>query len=94
MSVKRLTYLKQLLGYIKRRLNELQKDWTHAQLKNYKDILAHCDLADVMTKELLDRAKKYQKRDLENGKKWSVIHFGFPSSLTAGSLTRNWGWSA
>ena len=69
MSVKRLTYLKQLLGYTKRRLNELQKDWTHAQLKNYKDILAHCDLADVMTKELLDRAKKCQKRDLENGKK-------------------------
>jgi hypothetical protein len=26
-------------------------------------------LAEVMAKELLERAKKYQKRDLENGKK-------------------------
>lgn len=69
MSVKRLTYLKQLLGYTKKRLKDLQSEWSHAQLKSYKDILAHCDLADVMTKELLERAKKYQKRDLENGKR-------------------------
>jgi hypothetical protein len=47
----------------------MRKDWSHAQEKNYKDILAHADLAEVMAKELLDRAKKYQRRDLENGKK-------------------------
>lgn len=69
MSVKRLTYLKQLLSYTKRRLNELQKNWSHAEIKNYKDILAHCDLADVMTRELLERAKKYQKRDQEANRK-------------------------
>jgi uncharacterized phage-like protein YoqJ len=69
MSVKRLTYLKQLLKYTTARLKEMQKDWSHAQQKAYKDILHHADLAEVMAKELLERAKKYQKRDLENGKK-------------------------
>ena len=69
MSVKRLSYLKQLLKYTTARLKEMQRDWTHAQLKSYKDILHHADLAEVMAKELLERAKKYQKRDLENGKK-------------------------
>jgi uncharacterized phage-like protein YoqJ len=69
MSVKRLTYLKQLLRYTTARLKEMQKDWSHAQQKAYKDILHHADLAEVMAKELLERAKKYQKRDLENGKK-------------------------
>ncbi|NBW17614.1 MAG: hypothetical protein EBR82_57525 [Caulobacteraceae bacterium] len=69
MSVKRLTYLKQLLRYTTARLKEARKEWTHLQEKNYKDILHHADLAEVMAKELLERAKKYQKRDLENGKK-------------------------
>jgi len=69
MSVKRLTYLQQLLRYTTRRLKEIQKEWSHAQHKSYKDILQHADLAEVMAKELLERAKKYQKRDLENGKK-------------------------
>lgn len=69
MSVKRLTYLQQLLKYTTKRLKDLKKDWTHAQEKNYRDILHHADLAEVMAKELLDRAKKYQKRDLETGKK-------------------------
>ena len=69
MSVKRLTYLKQLLRYTTARLKEMQCQWTHAEHKNFKDILQHADLAEVMAKELLERAKKYQKRDLENGKK-------------------------
>lgn len=69
MSVKRLTFLKQLLRYTNGRLKEVRKDWSHAQEKSYKDILHHADLAEVMAKELLERAKKYQKRDLENGKK-------------------------
>ena len=69
MSVKRLTYLKQLLRYTTARLKDMRKDWSHAQEKNYKDILAHADLAEVMAKELLERARKYQKRDLESGKK-------------------------
>jgi len=69
MSVKRLTYLKQLLRYTTARLKEMQRQWTHAEHKNFKDILQHADLAEVMAKELLERAKKYQKRDLENGKK-------------------------
>jgi uncharacterized phage-like protein YoqJ len=47
----------------------MQKEWSHAQHKSYKDVLHHADLAEVMAKELLERAKKYQKRDLENGKK-------------------------
>ena len=69
MSVKRLSYLQQLLRYTTRRLKDLKKDWTHAQEKNYRDILHHADLAEVMAKELLERAKKYQKRDLEAKKK-------------------------
>jgi uncharacterized phage-like protein YoqJ len=69
MSVKRLTYLQQLLRYTNRRLKEIQKDWSHAQHKSYKDILQHADLAELMAKELLERAKKYQKRDLEAKKK-------------------------
>lgn len=69
MSVKRLTYLKQLLKYTNGRLKEMRKDWNHAQEKSYKDILHHADLAEVMAKELLERAKKYQKRDLEKAKK-------------------------
>ena len=69
MSVKRLTYLRQLLKYTTARLKEMQKEWSHAQVKSYKDILHHADLAEVMAKELLERAKKYQKRDLEAKKK-------------------------
>jgi len=69
MSVKRLTYLKQLLGYTTNRLREAKMDWSHAQEKCYKDIIYHANLAEVMAKELLDRAKKYQKRDLEQKKK-------------------------
>ena len=65
MSVKRLTYLKQLLKYTTARLKEMQRQWSHAEHKNFKDILQHADLAEVMAKELLERAKKYQKRDLE-----------------------------
>lgn len=69
MSVKRLTYLKQLLRYTTARLKDMRKEWNHAQEKSYKDILYHADLAEVMAKELLERAKKYQKRDLETKKK-------------------------
>ena len=69
MSVKRLTYLRQLLRYTTARLKEIRKDWNHSQEKAYKDILQHADLAEVMAKELLERAKKYQKRDLEAKKK-------------------------
>lgn len=69
MSVKRLTYLKQLLRYTTARLKEMQRQWNHAEHKNFKDILQHADLAEVMAKELLERAKKYQKRDLEAKKK-------------------------
>ena len=69
MSVKRLTYLKQLLRYTTQRLKEIQKEWSHSQHKSYKDILQHADLAEVMAKELLERAKKYQKRDMEKAKK-------------------------
>ena len=69
MSVKRLTYLKMLLKYTTARLKEMQREWSHAQHKSYKDILHHADLAEVMARELLERAKKYQKRDLEKVKK-------------------------
>lgn len=68
MSVKRLTYLKQLLRYTTARLKEIRKDWSHSQEKAYKDILQHADLAELMAKELLARAKKYQKIELEKRK--------------------------
>lgn len=65
MSVKRLTYLNDLLRYTTRRLDDLKKHWSHAEEKSFKDILQHADLAELMAKELLARAKKYQKIELE-----------------------------
>jgi hypothetical protein len=50
-------------------LKELFKDFDHAKRENYKDIISHLDYSHRITKELLDRAKKYQKRDLEKAKK-------------------------
>lgn len=65
MSVKRLTYLNDLLKYTTKRLDDLKRHWSHAEEKSFKDILQHADLAELMAKELLARAKKYQKRDME-----------------------------
>jgi hypothetical protein len=50
-------------------LKELFKDFDHAKRENYKDIISHLDYSHRMTKELLERAKKYQKRDMEDKKK-------------------------
>ena len=69
MSVKRLTYLDDLLGYVSTRLREIRKEWSHAEERSNKDIIDHLDVAHQTTRELLRRAKSFQKRDLEAKKK-------------------------
>ncbi len=48
---------------------ELFRELDHAKHSNFKDILNHLDYSHRVVKELLDRAKKYQKRDLEKAKR-------------------------
>jgi len=54
---------------VSKRLKELFKDFDHAKRENFKDIVSHLDYSHTITKELLERAKKYQKRDIEAKKK-------------------------
>lgn len=69
MSVKRLKLLEEFHAIVSRRLKELFKDFDHAKRESYKDIISHLDYSHRITKELLERAKKYQKRDMEDKKK-------------------------
>ena len=69
MSVKRLKLVDEFHGIVSKRLKELFKDFDHAKRENYKDIISHLDYSHRITKELLERAKKYQKRDVEDKKK-------------------------
>ena len=69
MSVKRLKLVDEFHGIVSKRLKELFKDFDHAKRENYKDIISHLDYSHRMTKELLERAKKYQRRDIEKAKK-------------------------
>jgi hypothetical protein len=69
MSVKRLKLVDEFHGIVSKRLKELFKDFDHAKRENYRDIISHLDYSHRITKELLDRAKKYQKRDMEDKKK-------------------------
>jgi len=68
MSVKRLKLVDEFHDYIGRRLKELFNDFSHAQHQNYKDIITQLEFSHRVTKELLERAKKYQKRDKESKK--------------------------
>jgi hypothetical protein len=70
MSVKRLKLVDEFHAAVSRRLKELFRELDHAKHSNFKDILNHLDYSHrVVKNELLDRAKKYQKRDMENKKK-------------------------
>ena len=69
MSVKRLKLVDEFHSIVSKRLKELFKDFDHAKRENYRDIISHLDYSHRITKELLDRAKKYQKRDMEDKKK-------------------------
>jgi len=69
MSVKRLSLVDEFHGLVSRRLKDLFKRLNHAEVENFKDIISHLDYSHRITKELLVRAKKYQKRDLEKVKK-------------------------
>jgi hypothetical protein len=69
MSVKRLMIVEEFHRVVSKRLKELFKDFDHAKRENFKDIVSHLDYSHTITKELLERAKKYQKRDLEAKKK-------------------------
>jgi hypothetical protein len=68
MSVKRLKLLEQFHAIASKRLRDLFRDFDHAKRENYKDIINHLDYSHRITKELLERAKKYQKRDVEKKK--------------------------
>jgi len=69
MSVKRLMLVNEFHRVVSKRLKELFRDFDHAKRENFKDIVSHLDYSHTITKELLKRAKKYQKRDLEAKKK-------------------------
>jgi len=69
MSVKRLKLLDEFHAIVSKRLKDLFKDFDHAKWENYKDIISHLDYSHRITKELLERAKKYQKIDMEKAKK-------------------------
>ena len=66
MSVKRLTYLGDVLDFASERIRTIRKSWSHAEERANKDIVDHIDLAGQITKELLRRAKTFQKRDLDS----------------------------
>jgi len=68
MSVKRLMLVEEFQRVVSKRLKELFKDFDHAKRESYRDIISHLDYSHKITKELLDRAKKYQKRDMESKK--------------------------
>ena len=69
MSVKRLKLVDEFHAIVSKRLKELFKDFDHAKRENYRDIINHLDYSHRITKELLERAKKYQKLDMEKAKK-------------------------
>jgi hypothetical protein len=69
MSVKRLKLVDEFHAIVSKRLKDLFKDFDHAKRENYKDIINHLDYSHRITKELLERAKKYQKIDMEKAKK-------------------------
>ena len=69
MSVKRLKLVEQFHSVVSKRLRDLFKDFDHAKRESYKDIISHLDYSHRITTELLERAKKYQKRDVEKAKK-------------------------
>jgi hypothetical protein len=69
MSVKRLTYLDDVLAFASERIRTIRKGWSNAEERANRDIVAHIDLASQITKELLRRAKTFQKRDMEVKKK-------------------------
>jgi hypothetical protein len=67
---------------VSKRLKDLFKDFDHAKRENYKDIISHLDYSHRITKELLERAKKYQKIDMEKTNKnrtFRVIRFSLIS---------------
>ncbi len=69
MSVKRLKLVDEFHAIATKRLRILFKDFDHAKRENFKDILSHLEYSHRVVKELLERAKKYQKRDAEKGKR-------------------------
>jgi len=69
MSVKRLKLVDEFHAIVSKRLRDLFKDFDHSKRENYKDIINHLDYSHRITKELLERAKKYQKIDMEKAKK-------------------------
>jgi len=69
MSVKRLSLLDEFHAVISERLKVLFKRLSHAEVENFRDIINNLDYSHRITKELLKKAKEFQKRDLEAKKK-------------------------
>jgi hypothetical protein len=69
MSVKRLEVVDGFHDYISSRMHELFKDLDHARHSSFKDIVVNLEYSHKVVKELLQRAKKYQARDMETKNK-------------------------
>ena len=69
MSVKRLMVVDEFHKALSKRLKELFRQLDHAPRENYKDIVTSLDYCHGHIKELLARARVYQKRDMEASKK-------------------------
>ena len=68
MSVKRLTLQKDLNDVLAHRLKELFATFDHLTREAFRDILSNHDYSRRVNIELLQRAKTYQKRDMEKAK--------------------------
>jgi hypothetical protein len=65
MSVKRLTFQKELNEALSERLRELFNTFDHLTREAFRDILTNHDYSRRVGNELLERAKYFQKRDME-----------------------------
>jgi hypothetical protein len=68
MSVKRLKFQKELNEALSQRLRELFRTFDHLTREAFRDILTNHDYSLRVGNELLERAKYFQKRDMEKAK--------------------------
>lgn len=69
MSVRRLEVVGEFHKYVSSRIRELFKELDNNRTSSFKDILINLEFSQMIVKELLQRAKKYQARDIEAKKK-------------------------
>ena len=69
MSVRRLEVVGEFHKYVSLRIRELFKQLDNNRSSSFRDILINLEYSQMIVKELLQRAKKYQARDIEAKKK-------------------------